>query len=95
MDYSREKDTDAIGDLILEFNVRDLSSMLIFFDSDSYFGFGDLSQAITPILANSTLVMTWLDFPPQVREKGKLIRIYAKRQLAGTLKTYINFMESK
>ncbi len=92
MDYSREKDTDATGDLIVEFNALDLASLVIVFDSAAYWGLGDLSQAVTPIQANSTLALDWQAFPPEIRHAGKIVRIYAKRQAAGTLKTYINFM---
>lgn len=93
MDYTREKDTDATGDLIIEFNAADLASLLIVVDSAAYWGLGDLSQALTPVSALGTIAIDWMAFPPEIRLSGtKIVRIFAKRQAAGTLKTYINFM---
>jgi hypothetical protein len=95
MDYTREKDTDATGDLILEMNIADLASVLIVVDSAAFWGLGDLSQALTPISAGGTIALDWQAFPAEIRRTGKIIRVYAKRQAVGTLKTYINFMGAR
>lgn len=92
MDYTRIKETNEVGDLISEFNVNQLASLLITVDSAAYWGIGDLSQALTPIAANATIAIDWEAFPPKIRERGKIVRIFIKRQAVGTLKTYTNFM---
>lgn len=93
MDYTRQKDTDATGDLIVEFNAADIASLLLTVDSAAYWGFGDLSQALTPIPAQGIITLDWQAFPSDIRLSGtKMVRIFMKRQAAGTLKTYINFL---
>ncbi len=92
MDYTRKKDTDATGDLVVEFNASDLASLLVVVDSAAYWGLGDLSQALTPIAAQGTIAIDWMAFPEETRKAGKIVRIFIKRQSAGALSTYINFI---
>ncbi len=94
MDYSRELDTDATGAMVVEFNAKDIFTVLITVDSDAYWGFNDLQMAVSPLKANGYISIDWQAFPPEVRNSryGKIVRIYMKRQAAGTLKTYTSFL---
>lgn len=74
---------------ICEFDTSDIENLVISADNDIYWGYGDISQSQMPLSAGNSLVITHLDFSGQLRTRGKMIRIYAKRQAVGNANVYV------
>lgn len=112
MNYSKSDVVDATGKMIMEFDSKDLDSIIVSADVDIFWGFEDLSQTIFPLLAYSTLSITNQDFRNPVLAKiyskiirflglqeqfsfapdSKIVRIFAKRQVAGNANIYLSYL---
>lgn len=114
MNFTTSIATNETGTMICEIDPKDLDSILITPNQDSYIGFGDLSQAVYPIPAQSHIEITHRDFKVQTLERilalirryifrqqqveyphmgeGLPVRIYGKRQVAGSITFYIAYL---
>lgn len=81
--YTATKTVTTTGDLILEFDKKDIDSALITCNKDIKIGFGDLSQAVMPILAYSAFSLSYKDFRSDTVEKiYNLLNIYLLKKPA-------------
>ena len=99
MNYSKNVTVDenglgSGGDLspVLEFDAKEIDSASIYTDSAIYIGFTEISQAVRPLAANSSFNISHLDFRPKNQSIQNIIRIYAKKQIAGTATLSISFL---
>ncbi len=90
MNYTKSKIIDDTGDMLIEFMPQDLDALIFSASQDIYWGFSDLSQAVFPLLASVSFSMTQLDFIR--RRQIQPVRIYAKRQVAGSATIYLSFL---
>ncbi len=84
MNFSKQVTVDGTGGLILEFDCKDLDALIIIPDSNIYIGFGDITQAVMPIIALTGFSMSNRDFR-QVRRKSSVLRLYAKSAGASSI----------
>jgi hypothetical protein len=87
--YSKNVSVDTTGAMIIEFDIEEMDSFILTPNQDIYIGFGDLSQAVFPVLASSSFAMSHQDFKNQTLEK-----IYAMMSKY-LLKININIMPAQ
>lgn len=67
--YTKNITVDTTGGLILEFDISEVDAFIITPTQDIYFGFNDITQALFPLLANTSFAMSHQDFKNQTQEK--------------------------